>query len=79
MGFDPFLTLLMLNADWTLMMALAERWSPMTYTFHLPMGEIGMPPIDFFMMMRLPMGGTPLLSIDELNLEMHRASTHRVL
>lgn len=42
----------------------------MTYTFHLPMGEIGMPPIDFYMMTGLPMGGTPPILIDELNLEM---------
>ncbi len=51
--------------------------------FSFAHGEIGMPPIDFYMMMGLPMGGTPPLSTDELDLEMVRrcieASAHRVL
>lgn len=37
----------------------------MTYTSHLPMGEIRMPPIDFYMMMGLPTDGALPLSTDE--------------
>lgn len=59
MGFGPFLSIPLLKADKALLMALAKRWSPITRTFHLPMGEIGLAPTDFFMMTRLPMGGEP--------------------
>ena len=70
MGFGPFLTLLVLKADRVLITALTERWSPMTCTFHFPPSEIGMPPIDFYMM--LPIGGTPSLLTNELDLDMVR-------
>ncbi len=43
MGFGHFLTLPMLPADKALPMALMERWSPITRTFHLPMGRSGCP------------------------------------
>ena len=56
MGFRPFLGILLLKVDKTLLMALVERWSSITYTFHLPMGEIGLTPTDFYIMTRLPMG-----------------------
>lgn len=62
----------MVKVDQIHMMALVERWLPVTCAFHLPMGEIGMPPIDFYMMMGLPMGGTPPLPTDELDLEVVR-------
>lgn len=64
-GFGPFLNLSSLKADKSLLMALAERWSPMTRTFHLPMREIGLPQmrkiglpqIDIYMMTGLSMDG----------------------
>lgn len=59
MGFEPFLSIPLLKVDKALLMALAERWSPITHTFHLPMGEIGLPSVDFYMMTHLPMGGYP--------------------
>lgn len=52
MGFGPFLSISLLKADKALMMALAERWSLITCTFYLPMGEIGLRPIDFYMITR---------------------------
>lgn len=72
MGFGSFLTLPVLKVDRILMTALAKRWLPVTCTFHLPMGEIGMPLIDLYMMSRLPIGGTLPLSIDELDLDIVR-------
>lgn len=71
--FGPLLTLPVLKADRALMMALAERWSPVTYTFHFPIGDIGMPLIDFYMITGLFMDDTPPLSTDELDLEMVRS------
>lgn len=59
MGFGRFLTLPVVQADNALSMALAERWSPITWTFHLPVGEIGVPLINLFMMTGLSMNGTP--------------------
>lgn len=41
----------------------------MTHNFLLPMGEIRMPPIDFYMMTGLSMGDTPPLLTDELILQ----------
>lgn len=67
MGFGHFLSLPVLQVDRALLMALVERWSPVTYTFHLPMGEIEMPPIDFFMMSGFSMDGTPTPSSDDFN------------
>lgn len=61
MGFEPFLSIPLLKADKALLTALAERWSPITRTFHLPMGEIGLPPNNFYMMTHLPMGSDLLL------------------
>lgn len=52
------------------MMALAKRWSLVTCTFHLPMGEIGLPPIDLFMMTDLSMDGTPPPSSNNFDLEL---------
>lgn len=48
-------------------MALAKRWSPITQTFHLSMGEIRVPPIDFFMMMGLSIDSAPPPSKDDFN------------
>lgn len=59
MGFKPFLSTPLLKANKALLMALVERWSLITRTFHLPMGEIGLTPIDFYMMTKLPMGSEP--------------------
>lgn len=59
MRFEPFLGIPLLKADKAFLMALVERWSPITHTFHLPMGEIGLPLTDFYMMTHLPMGGDP--------------------
>lgn len=39
MGFSLFLTMSMLKVDWALMMALVERWSPVTYTFSFTYGR----------------------------------------
>lgn len=58
-GFGPFLGILLLKVNEALLMALAERWTPITHTFHLPMEEIGLTPTDFYMMTRLSMGGDP--------------------
>lgn len=70
MGFSHFLSLPVLKADKALMMALAERWSLSMHTFHLPMGEIGLPPIDLFMMTGLSIYGMPPPSLDDFNLEL---------
>lgn len=51
----------LLKADKALLMALVERWSPISCTFHLPLGEIGLNPTDFYMMTRLLMRGDPPL------------------
>lgn len=59
MGFGCFLTLPMVLVNKALLMAFVKRWSPITRTFHLPAGEIGLTSVDFFMMMGLSMGGTP--------------------
>lgn len=67
MGLGHFLSLLVLQADKALLMALTKRWSPVTCTFQLPMGEIGMPPINFFMMMGLSMDSMPPLSSDDFD------------
>lgn len=67
MGFAHFLTLSMVPADKALLMAFAERWSPITRTFHLPAGEIGVPPINFFMMSGLSMDGTPPPSSEDFD------------
>lgn len=67
MGFGPFLSLPVLKANKALMMALAKRWSPVIRTFHLPMGEIGLPPIDFFMMTGLSMNITPPPTNDDFD------------
>lgn len=67
MGFGHFLSLLMMPVDKALLMALVERWSPITHTFHLPMGEIGVPPIDLFMMTKHFMGGTPPPSSEDFD------------
>lgn len=67
MGFGPSLSLLVLQADRALLLTLANRWSPITRTFHLPMGEIGVPSIDFFMMIRLSMDGTPPPSSEDFD------------
>lgn len=56
MGFEHFLSILLLKEDKAMLIVLAERWSPITHTFHLPMGEIGLPSTDFYMMMHFPMG-----------------------
>lgn len=57
----------MLQADRALLMALIERWSPITHTFHLPMREISVPTTDFLMMTGLSMDGTPLPSSDDFD------------
>lgn len=70
MGFGPFLSLVVLKVDKALLMALVKRWSPVTRTFYLPMGEISLPPIDLFMMIGLSMDGTPSLSSDDFGPEL---------
>lgn len=67
MGFGRFLSLPILSADKVLLMALVERWSPITQTFHLLMGEIGVPPIDFFMMTGFSMDDTPPPSSEDFD------------
>lgn len=67
LGFGCFLTLLMLPADKALLMALAERWSPITQTFHLSVGEIGVPPINFFMMIELSVASTPPPNLEDFD------------
>lgn len=64
MGFSHFLSLLVLQADRDLLVALVERWSSITRTFHLLMGEIGMLLIDFFIMTGLSIDGTPPPSLE---------------
>lgn len=68
MGFGHFLTLHMLPTDKALLMALVERWSPIIQTFHLLTEEIKVPSIDFYMMTRLSMDGTPPPSSEEFDL-----------
>lgn len=70
MGFGRFLTLLMVPADKALLMALVERWSPITPTFHLPVGEIRVPLINLFMTIRLDIDGKPPPSSEEFNAEL---------
>lgn len=70
MGFSHFLTLPMVSADKALLMALVERWSPITQTFHLLAEEIGVPPIDLFMMTGLAMDGARPPSSEEFNAEL---------
>lgn len=67
MGFGCFLSLPIVPANKALLMALVERWSPITWTFHLLVGEILVPPINFFMMTRLSMDGTPPMSLEEFD------------
>lgn len=67
MGFGCFLTLPMVPADKALLMAFAERWSPITWTFHLLIAEIRMTPMNFFMMTGLSMGGTPPPSLEDFD------------
>lgn len=59
MGFGRFLTLPMVLVNKALLMALVERWSPITRTFYLLVGEIGVPLIDLYMITVLSMDGTP--------------------
>lgn len=61
MGFGPILGIPLLKADKALLMALADIWSPITLTFHLPIGEIRVTLTDFYMLTRLPMGVISLL------------------
>lgn len=70
LGFGPFLSIPLLKADKALLMALAKRWSPITRTFHLPMGEIGVTLTDFYMMTWLFVGGAPPSYEMMLSLEM---------
>lgn len=72
LGFGPFLSLPVLKADKVLRMALVKRWSSLTHTFHLLMGEIGLPPIDFYMIMGLSMGSTAPPSTNEVDPQMVR-------
>lgn len=60
----------MLKIDKALMMAPVERWLFVTRTFHLPMGEIGMLPIDFYMMIDLSMDGTLPPTTDNFDVEL---------
>lgn len=48
-------------------MALAERWSSIIQTFHLLVGEIKVLLIDFYMMTRLSINGTPPLSLEDFD------------
>lgn len=59
LGFGPFFSIPLLKANKALLMALAERWSLITRTFHLPMGEIELTLTDFYMMTQPPIGGAP--------------------
>lgn len=70
MGFNRFLTLLMLPANKALLIALAKRWSPITRTFHLSVGKIGVPLIDFYMMTGLSTDGTPPPSSEDFDAEL---------
>lgn len=67
MGFGHFLTLSMVPTDKALLTVLMERWFPITQTFYLPVGEIGVPPIEFFMMTGLSMDRIPPLSSEEFD------------
>lgn len=67
LGFGPFLSLPMLKANKALMMALVERWSLITQTFHLPMGENDMLFIDFYMMTDLSIDGTPPITTNDFD------------
>lgn len=51
-------------------MALAERWSPIRRTFHILVGEIRVPLIDFFMMTGLSMDGTPPPSSEDFDVDL---------
>ena len=58
------------NDGKALLMALTERWSTNTWNFHLPVGEIRVPPIDFFMMTRLSMDGTHPQSLEDFDADL---------
>ncbi|KAF5180551.1 hypothetical protein FRX31_029862 [Thalictrum thalictroides] len=44
------------NADNQILFALLQRWWPTTHTFHLPVGEVGITPLDFTMLSGLTVG-----------------------
>lgn len=69
-GYEIWLLLdpLMVSTNKALLNALVERWSPITQTFHLLVGEIGVSPIDLYMMTGLAMDGTPPPSLEEFDL-----------
>ena len=56
----PFRTLIDLDypqGDVALHHALGERWWPSTQSFHFPVGEIGLTPLDFTAMTGMRFGG----------------------
>ncbi|KAF5196723.1 hypothetical protein FRX31_013690 [Thalictrum thalictroides] len=54
--FGPLVSLTPIRMDWQLLFALLERWWLTTHTFHLPLGELGLTPLDFTMITGLRVG-----------------------
>lgn len=58
--FFPLLDLKYPQGDRVLHLALGERWWSTTHTFHFPVGEIGISPLDFVAMTGIGFGGNRL-------------------
>ncbi|XP_075083499.1 serine/threonine-protein phosphatase 7 long form homolog [Nicotiana tabacum] len=59
-GFYRIVEISRLQFDWSLIMALIERWRPETHTFHLPIGEATITLQDVEVMYGLPVDGHPI-------------------
>ncbi|XP_043693041.1 protein MAINTENANCE OF MERISTEMS-like [Telopea speciosissima] len=56
-GFEDLALLQTRSFDMSLAQALAERWWPTTHTYHLPMGEMTITPLCYFLYTGLSFGG----------------------
>lgn len=64
-GFTHFLDgLIETQRSTMLVSALTERWWDTTNTFHLPVGEMTMTPLDFYMITGLSVGGGTPIAFD---------------